>query len=95
MTNKTSFLRVMTDDDRMREAARMREKRLHDEASYLADAERTGEARGLIKGKAEERTKWIQRMISKFKAGIMSLEEAAEFADMSEAEFEALCEKEQ
>ncbi len=95
MHKASNVLRVMSDDDRMREAARMREKRLHDEASYLADAERTGEARGLIKGKAEERTKWIQRMISKFKAGIMSLEVAAEFADMSVAEFKALCEKEQ
>ncbi len=91
MYKASNVLRVMSDDDRMREAARMREKRLHDEASYLADAERTGEARG----KAEERTKWIQKVIAKFKKGSMSMEEAAEFADMSEAEFEALCEKEQ
>ena len=48
----------MSEDTRMREMIRMREKALHDKASELASAEKRGRA----EGRAEERDKMIKAM---------------------------------
>ena len=54
--NKAVFiLKKMSADERMREVARIREKALHDEASYLADAHDEGMAQGRAQGRAEGR----------------------------------------
>ena len=42
----------MSEDTRMREMARMREKALHDEATYLKEAREEGRAAGIKEGKA-------------------------------------------
>ena len=82
MNKASNVLRVMSDDDRMREAARMREKRLHDEATYLAIAR----AEGRTEGK-------MDLLIKLVKSGVLSLQIAAAQVSMSESEFEALCTK--
>ena len=47
MINKAVYvLREMSADERMREIARQREKRLHDEASYMETARLQGRAEG-------------------------------------------------
>jgi predicted transposase/invertase (TIGR01784 family) len=48
-------IREMSEDVKMQEIARMREKALHDEATALNGARREGEAIGLTKGRAEGR----------------------------------------
>lgn len=45
----------MSEDAKIREIARLREKALHDEASALKNAKAEGEAIGILKGRAEER----------------------------------------
>ncbi len=85
MNKATNVLRVMSDDDRMREAIRMREKRLHDEATFLATAR--------AEGRAEGRAELLQSIIATFTKGVMSLQTAAQCAGMTESEFEALCAK--
>ena len=56
----------MSDDTRVKEIARLREKTLHDEASALKNAKEEGllegEAIGEKRGRAEERNSAIQRM---------------------------------
>ncbi len=54
----------MSEEIRIREAARMREKMLHDEASALYNAWQKGYAEGFAKGRTEERTKIINKMRS-------------------------------
>ena len=52
--NKAVFLlKKMSADDKLREIARIRERALHDEASYIADAKAEGRAEGIKKGRAE------------------------------------------
>lgn len=46
-------IREMSDDDRIRELVRQREKDLHDRATELWDAKREGRAEGRAEGKAE------------------------------------------
>ncbi|MGN1101409.1 MAG: hypothetical protein ACI4RG_04395 [Huintestinicola sp.] len=46
----------MSEDTRIRELARMREKALHDEATYLKEAMEKGIAQGREEGKNEGRT---------------------------------------
>jgi len=43
----------MSEDTRIREIARLREKAMHDEASALKHAKAEGEAEGVTKGKNE------------------------------------------
>ncbi len=59
-------LAQMSGDARLREAARLREKRLHDEASELASAREEGKLEGKIEGKHET-------LIELFKEGNLSL----------------------
>lgn len=50
----------MSEDTKIREAARMREKALHDEASALHNAEQKGKS----EGRAEERDNIIKKMLA-------------------------------
>ncbi|MBQ5332475.1 MAG: Rpn family recombination-promoting nuclease/putative transposase [Oscillospiraceae bacterium] len=52
----------MSEDTKIREIARLREKALHDEASALKCAKDEGRAEGLAEGEAKERSKTIERM---------------------------------
>ena len=65
--NKAVFiLKKMSADDRMREVARIRERALHDEASYLEDARdegfRLGREEGRAKGRAEGRAELLKKL---------------------------------
>lgn len=74
MTNAINILLDMSEETRIKEMARLREKTLHDEASALGNARREGQAEGeaigLKKGRAEERA----AMIAKMRANGMSEE---------------------
>lgn len=59
------MLRKLNADERVRQEAFYREKRLHDEASALGSARREGEAKGIVKGRAEERSKIADTMRKK------------------------------
>ncbi|MGN0586451.1 MAG: hypothetical protein ACI4JF_04120 [Oscillospiraceae bacterium] len=54
----TRIIYDMSEDTRIRENARIREKALHDEASQMKSAE----ARGIVKGRAEERAEILRQM---------------------------------
>ena len=58
----TTFIYDISEDTKIREIARLREKALHDEASALKNAKNEGEAIGLEKGRAEERAATINKM---------------------------------
>lgn len=72
ITKAVSIIYDLSEDTKIREMARLREKTLHDEASALANAKsegeaiglEKGEAIGLEKGKTEERAETIARMKS-------------------------------
>lgn len=63
----------MSEDTRMREMARMREKALHDEATYLKEARE--------EGKAERRAEAMESFAAKLRARGMSEEEIREFLE--------------
>ncbi len=52
----------MSEDTKIREIVRLREKALHDEASALKNAKEEGKEEGRAEGKAEERANAIIRM---------------------------------
>ena len=52
----------MSEDTKIREIARLREKALHDEASALKNAKAEGMEEGRAEGRAEERANAIIRM---------------------------------
>ncbi|MBO5344198.1 MAG: hypothetical protein J6A57_07090 [Ruminococcus sp.] len=54
----------LSEDTKIREAARIREKALHDEASALANAKNEGRAEGRAEGRTLERADTIMRMKS-------------------------------
>ena len=69
----------MSEDTRIREAARMREKALHDEASALYNAKQEGlaegEAKGRAEGLAEGEAKGIAKIIEKMRLSGMTEEQ--------------------
>lgn len=65
----------MSEDTRMREMARMREKALHDEATYLKEAREEGRAEGRAEGIASA----MESIAAKLRARGMSEEEIREF----------------
>ena len=67
MERAVNVIYDLSEDTRVRELARMREKALHDEASALANAEN----RGRVEGRTEERN----FLISKWKAQGMTDEQ--------------------
>ena len=58
----------MSEDTKIREIARLREKALHDEASALKNAKAEGMEEGLIKGEANGIAKEKASVISKMRA---------------------------
>ena len=52
----------MSEDTRIREIARLREKALHDEASAIKNAKMEGREEGREEGRAEERADAIAKM---------------------------------
>ena len=58
----------MSEDTKIREYARMREKALHDEASALKNAKAEGRAEGRAEGEAIGAKKTEEAIISKLKA---------------------------
>ena len=58
----TKFIYDISENTKIREIARLREKALHDEASALKNAKNEGEAIGLEKARAEERAAAINKM---------------------------------
>ena len=66
------ILRELNADEKVRQEAYYREKRLHDEATALSYARREGEAVGLKKGEAIGIEKERQETITKLRAMGMS-----------------------
>lgn len=62
MQKAVNVIYDMSEDTRIREIARLREKALHDEASALKNAKAEGEAIGIAKGIAKERADAINKM---------------------------------
>ena len=56
------FIYDTSEETRIREIARLREKALHDEASALKNAKAEGEAIGMVKGRAEGEASIIAKM---------------------------------
>ena len=70
--NKAVFiLRKMSEDEKMQEEARIRERALHDEASFIQDALDEGMARGRAEGRAEGMAKGMAKGIEKERIRIM------------------------
>ena len=67
MERAVNVIYDLSEDTRVRELARMREKALHDEASALANAEKRGMEKGIEKG--------CNFLISKWKAQGMTDEQ--------------------
>lgn len=78
MQKAVNVILDMSEQTRIREMARLREKTLHDEVSALGNARREGQAEGeaigLKKGKAEGRAEERAAMIAKMRANGMSEE---------------------
>lgn len=78
MTNAINILLDMSEETRIKEMARLREKTLHDEASALGNARREGQAEGRAEGEAigleKGRAKERAAMIAKMRANGMSEE---------------------
>ncbi len=87
LNKAADVLREMSGDARLREAARLREKRLHDEASELASAREEGKIEGRKEGNKEGGLKMLINLVKK---GTLSMNAAAEEAQMSVNEFQAL-----
>ena len=62
------FIYDTSEETRIKEIARLREKALHDEASALKNAKAEGEAIGMVKGRAEGRAEGEASIIAKMKA---------------------------
>ena len=58
------FIYDMSEDTKIREIARLREKALHDEASAIKNAKMEGREEGREEGRAEERADAIAKMKS-------------------------------
>lgn len=62
MNKAVNVIYDLSEDTRIREMARIREKALHDEASALANAKNEGRAEGKAEGRVEERNSLIEKM---------------------------------
>ena len=65
----------MSEDTRIREIARLREKAMHDEASALKHAKAEGIEEGMTKGMAQGMTKGKNEIIAQMKAAGMTDEQ--------------------
>ena len=71
----------MSEDTRIREIARLREKALHDEASALKNAKAEGEAIGIAKGEAIGIAKGEAMGIAKERAAAINKMKSLGFTD--------------
>ncbi len=53
---------IMSEEEKIQELARLREKALHDEASALSTARKEGREQGRAEGRAEGRNEMIEKM---------------------------------
>ena len=71
------IIHKMSDDEKIQEAARLREKALHDEATALGHARREGIAKGeqigLQKGRAEGKAEGIAEERAKLETNLRAL----------------------
>lgn len=83
MNKAVNVIYDLSEDTRIREMARIREKALHDEASALANAKNEGKAEGRAEGisigEAKGRTEERNSLIKKMRKRGMSEEEIKEF----------------
>lgn len=68
MKKAVNVIYDMSEDTKIREIARLREKALHDEASALKKAAEEGIAKGRIEGRAEGAAKKQAELIANMKA---------------------------
>ena len=68
MKKAVNVIYDMSEDTKIREIARLREKALHDEASALKNAKEEGMEEGLVKGEANGIAKEKASVISKMRA---------------------------
>lgn len=80
------ILRELNADEKVKQEAYYREKRLHDEATALGHARRKGEAIGLQKGKEEGALLTLMELVED---GLLTIEDAAKRAKISVSDFEA------
>ncbi len=80
----TLILRELSGDEKLKEQARQREKRLHDEASELATARLEGRHEGLKEGLKEGK---LTTLFSLVEDGDISVEKAAKKSNMTQDEF--------
>ena len=73
MNKAVNVIYDLSEDTRIREMARMREKALHDEASALANAENKGIEKGISIGEAKGRAEAEADIINKMKACIITI----------------------
>ena len=86
------LLRELNADEKLQQQVHYREKRLHDEATALGNAQRKGEAIGLKKGLEKGKAIGIEEgflsaLAQLVKEGILTVENAAERANISVSEF--------
>ena len=83
MNKAVNIIYDLSEDTKIREMARLREKALHDEASALANAENKGIEKGRAEGRAEGisigEENAVNKMIKKMRKRGMSEEEIKEF----------------
>ncbi len=75
MNKAVKVIYDLSEDTRIRELARIREKALHDEASALANAKDEGKAEGITIGRTEGRAEADANIIKKMKAYGMTEEQ--------------------
>ncbi len=79
MNKAVNVIYDLSEDTRIREMARIREKALHDEASALANAENKGIEKGISIGEAKGRTEERNSLIEKMRKRGMSEDEIKGF----------------
>lgn len=79
MNKAVNIIYDLSEDTKIREMARLREKALHDEASALANAKNEGKAEGITIGREEGRTEERNSLIEKMRQRGMSEDEIKEF----------------
>ncbi len=71
----TNIIYDLSEDTRIREIARLREKAMHDEASALKHAKAEGIEEGMAQGMAQGMTKGKNEIIAQMKAAGMTDEQ--------------------
>ena len=66
---------IMSEEEKIQELARLREKALHDEASALSTARKEGRAEGRAEGREQGRAEGLNEMIEKMRKSGMTDEQ--------------------